>query len=74
MKAQAYLRRALTDGERKSMEPMADRIGADQQIQQFVSSSTCPVKRAGAGQQLAQLADGGDHPSQTPGHHRHGPH
>lgn len=55
-KALAYLRGALTDGQRKSMWPMADRIGANyQQIQQFVSSSTWPVEPVRA--RLAQLAD-----------------
>jgi SRSO17 transposase len=36
-----YLRGLLTDGARKSMQPMAERLGVDhQRLQQFVSSST----------------------------------
>jgi len=36
-----YLRGLLTDGARKSMQPMAQRLGVDhQRLQQFVSSST----------------------------------
>jgi SRSO17 transposase len=36
-----YLRGLLVDGARKSMQPMADRLGVDhQRLQQFVSSST----------------------------------
>src|SRR5215212_6291654 len=36
-----YLRGLLTDGSRKSMQPMAERLGVDhQRLQQFVSSST----------------------------------
>src|SRR5688572_29657914 len=40
-KGELYLRGLLTDGARKSMQPMAARLGVDhQQLQQFVTSST----------------------------------
>jgi SRSO17 transposase len=40
-KGQLYVRGLLTDGRRKSMEPMAARLGVDsQQFQQFITSST----------------------------------
>jgi SRSO17 transposase len=40
-KGELYLRGLLLDGKRKSMQPMAARLGVDhQQLQQFVSSST----------------------------------
>ncbi|MGW3829421.1 IS701 family transposase [Streptomyces sp. NPDC005071] len=40
-KGEMYLRGLMLDGKRKSMQPMADRLGVDhQQLQQFVSSST----------------------------------
>ena len=36
-----YVRGLLTDGRRKSMEPMAERLGVDhQRLQQFITSST----------------------------------
>src|SRR6266705_1738639 len=36
-----YVRGLLTDGQRKSMEPMAARLGVDhQRLQQFITSST----------------------------------
>nr|WP_269856083.1 IS701 family transposase [Streptomyces sp. RPT161] len=39
-----YLRGLLLDGRRKSMQPMAGRLGVDhQQLQQFIPSSTWPV-------------------------------
>ncbi|MFF8618620.1 IS701 family transposase [Streptomyces sp. NPDC015350] len=39
-----YLRGLLLDGRRKSMQPMAGRLGVDhQQLQQFMTSSTWPV-------------------------------
>ncbi|GAA1727422.1 IS701-like element ISBj6 family transposase [Streptomyces yatensis] len=39
-----YLRGLLLDGRRKSMQPMAERLGIDhQQLQQFMTSSTWPV-------------------------------
>ena len=48
-KGQLYVRGLLTDGRRKSMEPMAARVGVDsQQFQQFITSSTwdyTPVRR-----------------------------
>src|SRR3954447_1226649 len=38
-KGQTYLRGLLLDGRRKSMQPMAERLGVDHQgLQQFVSS------------------------------------
>jgi SRSO17 transposase len=40
-KGELYLRGLMLDGQRKSMQPMADRLGVDyQQVQQFISSST----------------------------------
>ena len=40
-KGELYLRGLLLDGKRKSMQPMAGRLGVDhQQLQQFVTSST----------------------------------
>ena len=40
-KGELYLRGLLTDGRRKSMQPMAERLGVDHQgLQQFVTSST----------------------------------
>jgi SRSO17 transposase len=43
-KGQTYLRGLLLDGARKSMQPMAERLGVDHQgLQQFVSSSTWNV-------------------------------
>ena len=36
-----YVRGLLADGRRKSMEPMAERLGVDhQRLQQFITSST----------------------------------
>ena len=36
-----YVRGLLTDGQRKSMQPMAARLGVDhQRLQQFITSST----------------------------------
>src|SRR3954469_14216140 len=44
-KGLTYLRGLLLDGRRKSMQPMAERLGVDQQgLQQFVSSSTWAVE------------------------------
>jgi SRSO17 transposase len=41
VKGELYVRGLLTDGARKSMQPMAERLGVDhQQLQQFVTSST----------------------------------
>jgi SRSO17 transposase len=40
-KGEVYLRGLLTDGQRKSMQPMAERLGVDHQgLQQFITSST----------------------------------
>lgn len=54
-KGSLYLRGLMLDGRRKSMQPMAERLGVDhQQLQQFVASSTWavePVRR-----RLAYLA------------------
>lgn len=42
-KGALYLRGLLLDGRRKSMQPMAERLGEDhQQLQQFITSSTWP--------------------------------
>src|SRR3712207_5935936 len=44
-KGAAYVRGLLLDGRRKSMQPMAERLGIDHQgLQQFVSSSTWAVE------------------------------
>src|SRR4051794_13886359 len=44
-KGLTYLRGLLLDGRRKSMQPMAERLGMDHQgLQQFVSSSTWAVE------------------------------
>src|SRR3954464_13178815 len=44
-KGLTYLRGLLLDGRRKSMQPMAERLGVDQQgLQRFVSSSTWAVE------------------------------
>jgi SRSO17 transposase len=48
-KGVTYLRGLLLDGRRKSMQPMAERLGVDHQgLQQFVSSSTWPVEEVRA--------------------------
>ncbi|MFD9065849.1 transposase [Kitasatospora purpeofusca] len=40
-----YLRGLLLEGRRKSMQPMAERLGVDHQaLQQFMTSSTWPVE------------------------------
>jgi SRSO17 transposase len=45
LKGQTYLRGLLLEGRRKSMQPMAERLGVDEQgLQQFVSSSTWAVE------------------------------
>jgi SRSO17 transposase len=45
-KGELYLRGLLTDGQRKSMQPMADRLGVDHQgLQQFITSSTWDYER-----------------------------
>src|SRR5918995_3098255 len=44
-KGATYVRGLLLDGRRKSMQPMAERLGIDHQaLQQFVSSSTWAVE------------------------------
>ncbi|MET8299240.1 IS701 family transposase [Streptomyces sp. NPDC005180] len=44
-KGSLYVRGLLLDGRRKSMQPMAERLGVDhQQLQQFMTSSTWPVE------------------------------
>ncbi|MGW7691259.1 IS701 family transposase, partial [Streptomyces asiaticus] len=44
-KGSLYVRGLLLDGRRKSMQPMAERLGIDhQQLQQFMTSSTWPVE------------------------------
>jgi SRSO17 transposase len=44
-KGATYVRGLLLDGRRKSMQPMAERLGVDHQgLQQFVSSSTWSVE------------------------------
>nr|WP_234363380.1 IS701 family transposase [Streptomyces sp. TN58] len=49
-KGQLYLRGLLLDGRRKSMQPMAERLGVDhQRLQQFMTSSTWPVEDVRAG-------------------------
>ncbi|WP_256178305.1 transposase, partial [Kitasatospora aureofaciens] len=38
-KGELYLRGLMLDGKRKSMQPMAERLGVDhQQLQQFIAS------------------------------------
>lgn len=50
-----YLRGLMLDGRRKSMQPMADRLGVDhQQLQQFLTSSTWDV--GGVRRRLATVA------------------
>lgn len=49
-KGALYLRGLLLDGRRKSMQPMAERLGVDhQRLQQFMTSSTWPVEDVRAG-------------------------
>src|SRR3954453_22121641 len=44
-KGATYVRGLLLDGRRKSMQPMAARLGVDEQgLQQFISSSTWAVE------------------------------
>src|SRR4051812_47960286 len=51
-----YLRGLMLDGKRKSMQPMAARLGVDhQQLQQFVTSSTWD--HVGVRKRLARWAD-----------------
>ncbi|MFF3007784.1 transposase [Kitasatospora sp. NPDC057940] len=47
VKGWLYLRGLLLEGRRKSMQPMAERLGVDHQgLQQFMTSSTWPVEDA----------------------------
>ncbi|WP_116211586.1 IS701 family transposase [Streptomyces olivoreticuli] len=56
-KGQLYMRGLLLDGRRKSMQPMAQRLGVDHQVlQQFVTSSTWPAAAVRMG--LARRAVG----------------
>ncbi len=55
VKGETYVRGLLLDGRRKSMQPMAERLGVDHQgLQQFVSSSTWEFASVRA--RLARLA------------------
>jgi SRSO17 transposase len=55
-KGELYVRGLLTDGARKSMQPMAQRLGVDhQQLQQFITSSTWDYEAARAN--VARWAD-----------------
>jgi SRSO17 transposase len=59
-KGELYVRGLLTDGARKSMQPMAERLGVDHQgLQQFVTSSTWDyeVVRANVARWGAQVVD-----------------
>jgi SRSO17 transposase len=48
-KGELYARGLLTDGARKSMQPMAERLGVDHQgLQQFITSSTWDYERVRA--------------------------
>jgi SRSO17 transposase len=48
-KGELYVRGLLTDGQRKSMQPMAERLGVDhQRLQQFITSSTWDYERVRA--------------------------
>jgi SRSO17 transposase len=60
VKGELYLRGLLTDGGRKSMQPMAQRLGVDHQgLQQFVTSSTWDheVVRANVARWAVQAID-----------------
>ena len=49
VKGELYVRGLLTDGARKSMQPMAERLGVDHQgLQQFITSSTWDYERVRA--------------------------
>lgn len=48
-KGESYVRGLLTDGARKSMQPMAERLGVNHQgLQQFITSSTWDYERVRA--------------------------
>jgi SRSO17 transposase len=56
-KGELYLRGLMLDGKRKSMQPMAARLGVDhQQLQQFVTSSTWD--HVEVGRRIARWAEG----------------
>lgn len=59
-KSSLYLRGLMLDGQRKSLQPMAERLGIDhQQLQQFTASSTWavePVRREIAGLAIPLIA------------------
>ena len=61
-KGATYVRGLLLDGRRKSMQPMGERLGVDEQgLQQFVSSSTWavePVRERLARRAVALIAPG----------------
>jgi SRSO17 transposase len=60
VKGELYVRGLLTDGARKSMQPMAERLGVDhQQLQQFVTSSTWdyPAVRANVARWAVDMID-----------------
>jgi SRSO17 transposase len=72
-KGEFYVRGLMLDGKRKSMQPMAGRLGVDhQQLQQFVTSSTWDY--ASVRRRVAQWAVGFVAPqrmwSMTPGSQR----
>src|SRR5213595_1507975 len=55
-KGELYVRGLMLDGKRKSMQPMAGRLGVDhQQLQQFVTSSTWDY--AGVRRRVARWAE-----------------
>ena len=54
-----YARGLLTDGQRKSMVPMAARLGADhQRLQQFITSSTWDYAAGGGTWRAGSRAGG----------------
>ena len=68
-KGELYLRGLLMDGKRKSMQPMAERLGVDhQRLQQFVTSSTWDYDD-GAGER-GPVGGRGDRPGRLR-HRRH---
>jgi len=61
-KGELYVRGLLTDGARKSMQPMAERLGVDhQRLQQFITSSTWDyqIVRANIARWAAEAIDPG---------------
>lgn len=62
-KGELYLRGLLTDGARKSMQPMAQRLGVDHQgLQQFVTSSTWDHEAVRANVARWAVGGAGDRP------------